>query len=65
MRNSIGAIDGVVEDLFHILPLIHKKLLKIDLESVNGHISHPHFAIMQVFGQLEPLPVSQNISSCG
>jgi DNA-binding MarR family transcriptional regulator len=59
MKNSSGIIDGIVENLFHVLPLIHRKLIKIDLCSVDRRISLPHFAIMRVLDKMGPLPVSQ------
>lgn len=39
-------IDGVLENLFSILPIIHKKLLHIELGGVGGNLSRLHLAIM-------------------
>jgi DNA-binding MarR family transcriptional regulator len=57
MENSI--IDGIIENLFHVLPLIHKKLLKIDLEGAKKDISRLHFAIMGMLDEFGTLPVSE------
>jgi DNA-binding MarR family transcriptional regulator len=59
MANNDGIIDGIVENLFQVLPLIHRKLTKIDLDSVDKLISRPHFIVMRAIDQLGPLPVSQ------
>ena len=39
-------IDGVVENLFRIFPIIHKKLLRMDLGGMTGNMSRLHLAIM-------------------
>jgi len=44
------AIDSILENLFHILPMIHKKLLRMDLGGMTGNLSRLHLAIM---GMLE------------
>lgn len=51
-------VDEIMENLFHTLRLIHRKLLKSDLEDANKDISHPHFAIMGILGEAGKLPVS-------
>ncbi len=51
-------LDSIIENLVHILPLIHKKLLKANLEAVNKDIVRPHFAIMGTLNELGTLPVS-------
>jgi len=48
MENS--TIDSILENLFHILPMIHKKLLRMDLGGMTGNLSRLHLAIM---GMLE------------
>ncbi len=54
-----NVIDSIMENLFHVLRLIHRKLLKIDLGGANKGISHPHFAIMGILDELGALPVSE------
>ncbi len=44
MENN--TIDRILENLFHILPMIHKKLLRMDLDGVTGDLSRLHLAIM-------------------
>ncbi len=51
-------IDGIVENLFRILPIIHKKLLRMDLGGMAGNLSRLHLAIMGMLGE-ESLPVSE------
>ncbi len=51
-------LDSIIENLVHIPPLIHKKLLKANLEAVNKDIARPHFAIMGTLNELGTLPVS-------
>jgi len=51
-------IDGIVENLFHILPIIHKKLLRMDLGGVTGSLSRLHLAIMGMLVE-ESLLVSE------
>jgi DNA-binding MarR family transcriptional regulator len=52
------AVESILENLFHVLPLIHKKLLRMDLEGVTGEISRLHLAIMGMLRE-EGLPVSE------
>lgn len=56
MENNI--IDSVVENLLRVLPIIHKKLLKIDLEIVNKDISRPHFVIMKILSESGTMSVT-------
>ena len=51
-------IDSILENLFHILPMIHKKLLRMDLGGVTGNLSRLHLAIMAML-QEENLAVSE------
>jgi DNA-binding MarR family transcriptional regulator len=53
-----GTIDSILENLFHILPMIHKKLLRMDLDGVTGSLSRLHLAIMGML-QEEKLAVSE------
>jgi DNA-binding MarR family transcriptional regulator len=56
MENS--TIDSILENLFHILPMIHKKLLRMDLDGVTGDLSRLHLAIMGMLRE-EDLAVSE------
>jgi DNA-binding MarR family transcriptional regulator len=51
-------IDTILENLFHILPMIHKKLLRMDLDGVTGNLSRLHLAIMGMLRE-ENLAVSE------
>jgi len=51
-------IDGIVENLFRILPVIHKKLLRMDLGGATGNLSRLHLAIMGALVR-ENLPISE------
>jgi DNA-binding MarR family transcriptional regulator len=53
-----GTIDSILENLFHILPIIHKKLLRMDLGGVTGNLSRLHLAIMEML-RGENLAVSE------
>ena len=50
-------IDSIVDSLFRALPVIHRKLLKIDLEGAS--ISRLHLAILGMLCESGPLPVSE------
>ena len=52
------AIDRIFENLFHALPLLHKKLLRMDLEGVTGDLTRLHIAIMAVLSH-SSLPASE------
>jgi DNA-binding MarR family transcriptional regulator len=43
---SNGAIEQILENLFHVLPMVHKKLLRMDLGGATGEFSRLHLAIM-------------------
>ena len=47
-------IDGIVENLFRILPIIHKKLLRMELGGVTGSLSRLHLAIMGMLVEESP-----------
>jgi DNA-binding MarR family transcriptional regulator len=51
-------IDSIIENLFYIVPLVHKKLLGMDLGGVTGSLSRLHLAIMGVLSE-GGLPVSE------
>ncbi len=48
MANTIsnGAIEQILENLFHVLPMVHKKLLRMDLGGATRELSRLHLAIM-------------------
>jgi DNA-binding MarR family transcriptional regulator len=56
-----ATLDNIIEDLFYVLPIIHKKLLKIDparfAEGVN--LSRLHVAIMGITREDGPLAISE------
>jgi len=56
MKNK--AIDTILENLFQVLPIIHKKLLRMDLGGVAGNLSRLHLAIMGMLGE-GSLPISE------
>ena len=57
MENDI--VDSIIENLFHVLHLIHRKLLKINLEGANKNISRLHFPIMGILDEAGTLPISE------
>ena len=58
--NSDGAIDGIIDDLSYIMPLIHKKILKVELERKDGGvITRPHVGILAVLDKRGPQPISE------
>jgi len=48
MANAIsnGTIEQILENLFHVLPMVHKKLLRMDMDGATGELSRLHLAIM-------------------
>ena len=52
------AIDSILKNLFRVLPIIHKKLLRMDLEGVTGNLSRLHLAIMGMLAE-GSLPISE------
>jgi len=57
MRDEI--VDNVVENLFRALPVIHRRLLKIDLEGLGEDISRHHVMIMRMLDRRGTLHVSE------
>ena len=57
MDNNV--IDSIIENIFHIYPLIYKKLLKVDFESVEGSLSYLHFLIIRMLARTGALPISE------
>jgi DNA-binding MarR family transcriptional regulator len=52
------AVNSILENLFQILPIIHKKLLRMDMGGVTGDLSRLHIAIMGMLGN-RSLPISE------
>lgn len=50
--------EHIAEELFHLLPLIGKKLLRVQLEGAMGRLSRLHLAAMRLL-QEEGLTVSE------
>jgi len=57
MDNNV--IDSIIEDIFHVYPLIYKKLLKVDFGSVEGSLSYLHFLIIRMLARTGALPISE------
>jgi MarR family transcriptional regulator, organic hydroperoxide resistance regulator len=57
MDNSI--IESISDNIFHTFPLIYKKLLKVDFESVQKGMAYQHFLIMRVLSVNGALPISE------
>lgn len=53
-------LDTIVENLLYLLPIIHKKILKIDTPDIiqDIHFSHLHLGIMEILRH-EALPISE------
>ena len=51
-------IDDIAENLFNVLPVIYKKLLRTDLQSVSSSLSRPHVTVMGMLEE-EKLPISE------
>jgi DNA-binding MarR family transcriptional regulator len=54
-------IDIIIENLFYVLPIIHKKLLKIEPseKTSNLTLSRIHMAIMLIINDENELPISE------
>jgi DNA-binding MarR family transcriptional regulator len=44
-------VDTILKDLIFVLPIFHKKLLRMDLGGVKGDLTRHHFAIAGMIGQ--------------
>ncbi len=53
-----NTIESILESLFHVLPMVHKKLLGMNLGGATGEFSRLHLAIMGML-QEESLAVSE------
>jgi len=52
-------LDEIVDNLFAVLPVIHKKLLNFLDSGISQDISHYHFAILGMLSKADALPVSE------
>ena len=44
-------IDGILENMIHIMPVFHRKLLRMDLDGVTDNLTRLHLAIMGVLSE--------------
>lgn len=51
--------DSITDNLLNILPLIHRKLLKVEFERVNPNLSRLHFIVLHVLSDHSQLPISE------
>jgi DNA-binding MarR family transcriptional regulator len=49
MKNRI--IDGILDSMAQVLPLFHRKLLRMDLGGVSDDLSRLHFGIMEILSE--------------
>ena len=53
------AIDGIIDNLFFVHMLTHRKLFKVDFQIVSQDISRPHLVILRILKDSGSLPVSE------
>ncbi len=53
------AIDAIIDNLFFVHMLTHRKLFKVDFETVSRDIFRPHVVIMRILKDSGSLPVSE------
>jgi DNA-binding MarR family transcriptional regulator len=51
MHETKPGIDQILEDMILILPVFHKKLLRMNLGGVTGNMTRLHFAIMGILSR--------------
>jgi DNA-binding MarR family transcriptional regulator len=44
-------IDGILENMIHIMPVFHRKLLRMDLDRVTDNLTRLHLAIMGMLSE--------------
>jgi DNA-binding MarR family transcriptional regulator len=49
MENRI--IDSILDSMAQVLPLFHRKLLRMDLGGISGDLSRLHFGIMEILSE--------------
>ncbi|MBI2832379.1 MAG: MarR family transcriptional regulator [Chloroflexi bacterium] len=52
-------LDSIVDNLLFVHTLTHRKLFKVDFETLGKDISRPHLAIMKLLQDSGSLPVSE------
>jgi DNA-binding MarR family transcriptional regulator len=60
MNRSNQTIDSVLENLFYVVPMLHKKFLKVDLQGIDAgcRLSRLHVGIMGRLSRVSRLTVS-------
>lgn len=53
------SVDSVVDDLLYVLPVIHKKLLRLHIPAGEARISRLHFIAMTIIDDEGRLPVCE------
>jgi DNA-binding MarR family transcriptional regulator len=63
MHKTKPGIDQILEDIILILPVFHKKLLRMDLGGVTGNMTRLHFAIMGILsrGSMNATELANNL----
>ncbi len=63
MHKNKPGIDQILEDMILILPVFHKKLLRMDLGGVTGNMTRLHFAIMGILsrGSMNATELANNL----
>lgn len=63
MHKTKPGIDQILEDMILILPVFHKKLLRMDLGGVTGNMTRLHFAIMGILsrGSMNATELANNL----
>ena len=57
---NIGTMtDSITDNLLNILPLIHRKLLKVEFERINPNLSRLHFIVLRILNDHSQLPISE------
>ena len=51
--------DNITENLLYLLPLLHRKLLKVEFEKINPSLSRLHFVILRILSHYGTLPISE------
>jgi DNA-binding MarR family transcriptional regulator len=51
LKMEDGNIDRIFENMVRILPLLHKRLLRMDLGGVTGNLTRLHLAIMGMLSE--------------
>jgi DNA-binding MarR family transcriptional regulator len=55
-----ATLDNIIDDLFYVLPIIHKKLLKLDpSRPLALNLTHLQIGILMISREEGPLPISE------